>query len=379
MRSLILTACALLPAALGAQPGKLLVDPAPLASRSVRSFEPFALSRSLIASPRLISRHDRTVLSWIEPDEDGRDRLYSFALRDERQQDYPLGSLMAPIDQSGSGHVTSAAVSLSNDGRESAWAWLTANGDAQELWVRREGRVGSAVAQTTGLIEFPALCFDAAGNVYASWTEQVGGRPEVWVATQTASGDAWVSRQLSSHEGCDLLPQLFGGAEDARLLWYGLKGSGIALFSATVSQTAEPSVTMAQDVIPAYRLPILFRSGGETPGALWLEPVDGGEVYMILDPRSASFPRPEMLGGEGQRPLQAAVSQDDSAAFCWVNGSDKGAEMVAQNPHGAKIVLPLPNPVVEPQSAVSRGWTNLAWVESDPETGLGTLWFYRAR
>lgn len=381
MRALLITSWLLLASFAVAQPGVALVSPEPLKARSIRSFEPLALSRSLIQSPRIVSRADRTILAWLEPDESGRDRLYSLSLRDERQQDYTLDKLVVGIDAELGDHSNTPVVALTEDGRTAAWAWLTNAGDRQDFLVRRENGSTNTVASTEGLIEFPTIEFDSTGRLYAAWTQQVGGRSETWVGWDDAEG-AWTSRRLiEASISCELLPHLFGERDTARLYWYAIDGSEIALMTGTVNPAGgDIAIRREETDIPAYRLPILFRAEeGRAPGALWIEPVDGGEVYMALDPRRSDFPNPVLVGQIGAPPALATVSNDPRAALGWVERAGDSTTFVAENPHGAAIRQTVGQGVADPLTAISRGWTNLLWVDQDADSGLATLWFLRAR
>ncbi|MBI1292545.1 hypothetical protein GC173_15105 [bacterium] len=382
MRSLIVLSLLALTSTAAAQPGAALVDGDALKVRSIRSFEPLALTRSLIQSPRLVSRTDRSLLVWLEPDDSGRDRLFSLSLRDERQQDYAVDRLVAPVDAEFGGHSTNPAVALTDDGRTAAWAWLTTDGARQDFFVRRENGSMSTITSTEGLIEFPSVEFDGGKRLYAAWTQQLGGRTEAWVAWDNGEG-AWTTRRLGQSDAasCDLLPSLFGRKDGAQLYWYSITGSEIDLRTASIDPALGEFVSQREETdIPAYRLPILFRSAsGRTPGALWIEPVDGGEVYMALDERRADFPNPVVVGEIGVPPALATVSNDPSAALGWVERKGESPIFVVENPHGEPIRQPVGKGVSDPLLSVSRGWTNMAWLEQDAESGLSTLYFLRAR
>jgi hypothetical protein len=352
----------------------------PLESRSIPGFQPIPItSQQFLASPRLVARGDQTILVWVQQDEEGRESLRSLKLADQRQQDYPIARLIA--QPAGEGEQFSPVVALDTAGRKEAWAWLSYDGMEQLLSVKSGTDSPFVLARTEGVIDFPAIEFDEAGVLYAAWSIQNGGRSEAWAAWKPTESE-WQGRRLSSGlRPYELLPHLFRNSTTADVYWYSIDGSEIALHGARLSpELSEVLTHQVEGFIPAYRLPILFRPlPDRAPGALWIEPLDDGEVYFAMDPRSPVYPAPTIVGELGAPPALAAVSNDASAAKAWVLRQPPLTTLVAENPHGQPIMQLVDGSVVEPQIAVSQAWTSLAWMERDPATGLATLWFMRTR
>ncbi|MBX3729897.1 MAG: hypothetical protein KF858_11980 [Candidatus Sumerlaeia bacterium] len=284
-----------------------------------------------------------------------------------------------PVDDSLAGDCTDPVVRFTDSGRAGI-AWIRSEGDEYALEYAPPGGFPREVARASVRMESPALAFDAAGRAVLAWTEGSGGRFVVVVARETEEG-RWERETLSgSADAYDIFPATFNAPEHV-VYWYGLGEMDFELRGARRGpdgwETFRPT---SADFVPANRFPLLYDSRTAAgPGAVWVEPLRGGEIALAWDAR---FPETQPVlalpGAEGVRQVEPDASSTTAApAFVWREETAAGSQILVLTGEQTIRVTGFAHPS-QPRLAADRdGGLHLVLVSDRAEGGTGRIYWTR--
>jgi hypothetical protein len=285
-----------------------------------------------------------------------------------------------PVDDSLVGDCTDPVVRFTDSGRAGI-AWVRAEGnDLFALEYTPPGGFPREVARSSVRMESPALAFDAAGRAVLAWTEGAGGRFVV-VATRETEQGPWERQTLSgSSDAYDIFPATFNSTEHA-VYWYGLGEADFELRGARRGPAGwEFFRPLSADFVPANRFPLLYDSRTAAgPGAVWVEPLRGGELALAWDARfPESQPVLALPGVEGVRQVEPDASSTAAApAFVWREETAAGSQILVLTGDQTIRVTGFSHPSQPRLAADGQGGLHLVLVSDRAEGGTGRVYWTR--
>ncbi|MCB2156195.1 hypothetical protein KQI84_15065 [bacterium] len=306
---------------------------------------------------------------------DGRNRI-QIAARIRNEWTPPRFAL-----DSGTADCREPIVAIDSNGSP-ALVWIEAETDSHVLKfspvVSREDPQ-TVYSSGQGMIETPSLGFDGQGRPLVAWTEGNGASYSVALSRFDSDSNTWTKIPLTMRpEAYDILPTVFGGPQPT-VHWYALDGQAFQMKSALIEERGWRSQSVGElDALPANRLPILYQTApGLSPGAIWVEPQDDGELLLTYDPRRAEGDRVRGLPSQpAARQLEPdAVDGRTEPAYAWREETPQGSDLLVQSGPERLRVSGLEH-VAQPRLAAGpNGELHLLFISDQIEGGTGQVYW----
>lgn len=281
------------------------------------------------------------------------------------------------LDESVEGDCSQPLIEYAPDGTAGI-VWVQSVSEMGTLYYRTFDSAPQIVSVAPIRVESPSLAYGEDGLPIVAWSEGGGGRFAVIVAQQRTSG-AWTRTVLSvGLDAYDILPYAFGG-RDLRVYWYGLDGQSFSLRTRQWDGADwTPHASGLQHILPANRLPYLYDTQTTLgPGAVWVEPMAGGEVALTADPRHpAELPVQPLPGATDARQLEPdATSNPRVASFAWREETAAGSDLLVLRDNQLFRVTGIPH-MTQPRLADDgEGGLHLVFVSDPVEGGTGRVYW----
>lgn len=280
-------------------------------------------------------------------------------------------SMSSVVDSSDAGECSEPAAVL-RDGT-AAVAWVRSGDAGDSLLFRRGDGDVEAIAVSRVRIDAPSLAFSADGEPVIAWSEGGAGRFGIMAAVRGDRG--WTSTPISSSlDAYDIAPRALG--DGPTVYWYSLRGQDFLLLaSRLVDGDWRAADAGGLAMLPANRLPLVHAVPGAA-GAVWVEPLGGGEVLWAFDPRtdsSAAFP---LVGAEiaASQTEPDAFGGSDQTIYAWREEGPAGSGISVLRGERSWFVGDVPH-AVQPRVAETSEGIHLAFASDEIEGGTGLVYW----